>query len=549
MRRRLPALLAAGLITLTGCANIGREPAPPAEPGYISELVLPAENGNAVQSLENYNPYAVSPLTRQYIYEPLMVTNTDSCEIMPWLATGYEWVNTTTLRLDIREGVQWSDGTPFTPADVAFTLNAGKQYPGIDKAGLWSDSFGAPATSVKVDGQSVVITFSGDAASKLDGLVNATLILPEHVYGSVGDITTYIDANPVGTGPFVKGAYNGRRLTLERNPNYWQADTIKIEQLSLEGTYDANSGALKLRSGALDLYTGDIPNPNNSVRGASSTDYYYAPAGTTVLAPNNSKFPTDNAQFRTAMAYAIDKEQLARKASFGVMQPASQTMLKLPLQQNQLPEKYQQDGGYIGYDPTKAAQILDEAGFTVGPDGLRTTPDGQPLQLIFSVQAGFIDYLAMADVIVRNFQAIGLNVKLIATDPNAVDSQIKTGDFDMVLDYVNGGCVRAKDLGGKLASNQISDDKTLKINVERYNDPETDKLVADFEATIDPEQQKTYTDQIIDIFVQQVPVIALQYAPQRLIYRTAGITGWPTTANPYPTNNMVYVLTHLRPTS
>ena len=544
------ALTVVAALTASGCACIGRDPAPAAPPGYVQELILPAEQPNSVQGLENFNPYAPAPLTATWLYEPLMIRDLFSCELVPWLATGYEWPDQQTLVLSIRQGVNWGDGVPFTAKDVAFTLNAAKTYPGADKAGLWGELFGAPATEVvATDDATVRISFAGPAATKLDALLNTMKIVPEHIYGPGGDITTFVDKNPVGTGPYQVGEFNGRRLTLVRKDDYWQPDAYKVQQLSLEGAYDANSGALKLRNGDLDYYTGDIPNPERSVARNSATDFYYSPAGTTVLAPNNERFPTSDPKFRTAMAYGIDKAQLARKASFGVMEPASQTMVKLPVQQDLLPEKYRADGGYLDYDPAKAAQLLDEAGYKLGPDGKRTGPNGEAISLVFSVQAGFVDYLAMGDVVVRNLQALGIDTRLIATDPNAVDAQKKSGDFDMLLDYVNGGCVRAKDLGGKLGITKNSTASDLLHNVARYRNADVDALVSQYEATTDETEQADYAAQLIDVFYQQVPYIALQYAPTRLIYNTRAASGWPSPENPYPTDNALYVLTHLRPAS
>ena len=203
----------------------------------------------------------------------------------PWLATAYEWMSPTQLVFTIRQGVKWSDGTDFTPADVVWNLNSWKQYPGADQAGLWSDTLGGKATGVRAEGDRVIIDFDAPAPNKLEQLVGRPM-MPEHLWGKVGDITKFIDEEPVGTGPYVVGAYNGRRLELNRNKTYWQADTIKVERLALEGQYeDPNAAALKLRNGDLDVFTGDIPNPERSVKRNPNTDFYYAPAGTTVVTP------------------------------------------------------------------------------------------------------------------------------------------------------------------------------------------------------------------------------------------------------------------------
>ena len=138
----------------------------------IAQLTFPAEVDATVGGLGNYNPYSPTPLTAVWLDEPLIVRNNLTCEETPWLATGATWDGGDKLTLDIREGVTWSDGEDFTADDVAFTMNLQKEFPGMDKAGLWNDTFGAPASSVEADGNQVVITFEGNAAAKYDGIIS-----------------------------------------------------------------------------------------------------------------------------------------------------------------------------------------------------------------------------------------------------------------------------------------------------------------------------------------------------------------------------------------
>ena len=549
MRAKLAGVVLAAALALTGCASIGRPAPPQAEPGMVPELVLPAEGTGSVAGLVNYNPLAAQQLTKTWIYEPLMILDSFKCAMRPWLATGYEWTSPTQLVFTIREGVQWSDGTDFTPADVVWNMESWKQYPGADQAGLWSDTLGGKATKVHAEGNRVIIDFDAPAPNKLEQLV-ARPMLPQHIWGKVGDITKYVDKDPVGTGPYVVGAYNGRRLELDRNKTYWQADTIKVERLALEGQYeDPNAAALKLRNGDLDVFTGDIPNPNRSVKRNANTDFYYAPAGTTVVTPNLERKPFDDVKFREALAYGIDKEQATLKATYGVMKPASQTMLKLPVQEADLPAKYADSQGYIPYDPEKAAKLLDEAGYRLNDAGQRLDKDGKPLKLTFSLQAGYIDYIALADTVTRNWRALGIDIKMVTTDPDAVTAQKKAGDFDVVLEYVGGGCTRSREWGTRLDSSQINSAKSKDLlpNVSRYRNPEVDKVIADMESTTDKARIKADSDKLVDVWMTEFPVIALNYAPARLVYRDATTTGWPSDEHPYALDSMLYVITQIRP--
>jgi peptide/nickel transport system substrate-binding protein len=335
---------------------------------------------------------------------------------------------------------------------------------------------------------------------------------------------------------------------LERNENYWNADEVRVQRLSLEGQFDANSGALKLRSGALDLYRGDIPNPNRSVVAPDpeNAHFFYPPDATTVLALNTERPVLDDPRFREAFAYALDRDALSQRASFGIMEPASQTMLLLPFQEQAVPEQWR-GKEFIPYDPDRANEMLDAAGYARNADGQRVDADGQPLSFVFSVQAGWMDVIAMADVISRNAADVGVQVRMVTTDPNAIEGMQKAGDFDMTVDFVSGGCQRARDLGAKLQSSQISSEQELLLNRARYVNPEIDALIDEWTNTTDESRTAEIEGRIMDVFMTEFPYIALQYAPSRLIYRTNNAVGWPSDDNPYPVDQLIRLSHELRP--
>ncbi|MGB4776743.1 ABC transporter substrate-binding protein [Microbacterium sp.] len=552
MRKRtrgaVGALAVVALLATPACADIGLEPAPRAPEGYIAEIRMPSEASSSVQGLINYNYLAPNATVQTWLFEPLMIRDRFTCDAVPWLALSYEWPETDRMIVHLREGVRWSDGEPFTADDVAYTFTAGKEFPAADRNGIWGDYYGAPAEAVTaLDELTVEFRFTGPAVPKTDDVLQNTKILPAHIYAEQGDPTAFVDTEGVGTGPFVPKEYNGRRLVMERNENYWDAEDLKIQQISLEGSYDANSAALKLRSGALDLYRGDIPNPPRSIVSADpeNAHFFYPPDSTTVLVLNNERPVLSDPAFREGVAYAIDREALSERASYGIMDPASQTMLLLPFQQAEVPEAWK-GKEFIPYDPDEANRLLDEAGYQKNADGWRVDANGTPLSFTFSVQAGWMDFIAMADVIVRNLRAVGVKAKMVATDPNAVDGVQRSGNFDMVLNFVGGGCQRARDLGSRLVSSQISHDQELLNNRARFSDPAIDGLIAEWANTTDETQAKKLQDQVVDVFMTQFPYIALQYAPSRLIYRTENATGWPSEENPYPVDQLIRIATQLR---
>ncbi|MEE1618590.1 ABC transporter substrate-binding protein [Brachybacterium sp. J153] len=548
----LAAALVAGTAACSGRIQTNQGGGAPAGDGTtIPQLTFPSEVAENVAGIANFNPFAPNVTSRTYFYEPLMIRSSMNCEVVPWIATEFAWRDEQTLVFTIREGVTWSDGEPLTPDDVAFTLNLRKEYPGADDIGLWTDVFGAPAESVEVEGQDVVISFSGLAAAKFDSLITAK-IMPQHVWGEVGDPTQYVDEAPVGTGPFALGSYNGRRLQLTRREDYWQADKVLIEELILEGNYDATNAALKLAAGELDAYWGEIPNPEQAfaAKDPELNHFWYAPAGSTVLTYNLTKAPFDDEKFREAVSQGLDKDEISAKATYSVMAPASQTGLKLPYAENLLPEAYAGQDTVLPFDTAKAEELLDAAGYTVGADGFRTLPDGSAFAPKFLVQAGWIDYQAAADVIVRNLQTMKINASVQTSPPEAVDQAKKDTNFDLLLEYLHGGCEVARNLGSKLASDQVPTEDTVKANVGRWEDPATDEIIAQLSGETDPEAQKELTGQLVEIMMTKYPVTPLFYAPARMIYRTDKAEGWPSEEDPYGTNSeMLMIITRLVPPS
>ncbi len=179
----------------------------------------------------------------------------------------------------------------------------------------------------------------------------------------------------------------------------------------------------------------------------------------------------------------------------------------------------------LPYDPDKAAEMLDAAGYEKGSDGKRTMPDGSPLSVDFSVQAGFIDYEAIAEVVADNLNDLGVDTKVTASAPESVDEQKKTGDFNVMLEYLHGGCELARNLGSKLSSKQFPTEQDILPNVGRYSDPATDEAIEGLSGATDREEQKPFLGELVDVMMTEYPVTALIYAPSRTIYRTENAVG------------------------
>ena len=115
------------------------------------------------------------------------------------------------LTFTIRKGVTWTDGQPFSAADVAYTFNLLKDNPALDLNTVWS-----VLSSVVQKGDDVVMTFKTPAVPYFYYIADQVGIVPQHIWSKVGNPVTYKDANPVGTGPFTVTELHAAKRQLRR---------------------------------------------------------------------------------------------------------------------------------------------------------------------------------------------------------------------------------------------------------------------------------------------------------------------------------------------
>jgi peptide/nickel transport system substrate-binding protein len=186
-----------------------------------STLTIQGDHGNPTL-VENFNPFQVA--TRlggvNLMYEPLEIRSPIDGSYTPFLATKYAFTDPTTLVYTIRSGVKWSDGKPFSAADVVYTFNLLKANPALDSSGVWSQISG-----VSSSGDTVTFTFT-KANVPFAGVIAGVPIVPEHVWSKVPDPVKFTNDHPVVTGPFTLKTFAPTQYTLAKNKTYWQADKI-----------------------------------------------------------------------------------------------------------------------------------------------------------------------------------------------------------------------------------------------------------------------------------------------------------------------------------
>ena len=195
--RHSPKLILATLLVaaafLAGCGQSAKTSNFP--------LTIVPSTGSATFT-DNFNPYQLSTAdggTFGFIYEPLMAINSiDSSKISPWLAKSYKWnADFTQLTFTLRNDVKWSDGKPFTSADVLYTFQTAITVNGADANGIKSyiKDVSAP------DANTFVVDFNTTSPLQFFNIAGHTPIVPRHIFSTYSDPVKNTNTNPVGTGP------------------------------------------------------------------------------------------------------------------------------------------------------------------------------------------------------------------------------------------------------------------------------------------------------------------------------------------------------------
>jgi peptide/nickel transport system substrate-binding protein len=202
----------------------------------------------------------------------LVRINRATFELEPWLAEKWESdADGRTHTLHLRPGVTWSDGTPFTSADVLFSFQAAYDPRAESVVASTLVASGQPIRAAAPDAQTVVLTFAGPSGPGLR-LLDGLPILPRHKLQAALAAGTFSSAwnsstppaEIVGTGPFILREYQpGQRVVLDRNPRYWRrgadGDPLPyLDRIVLEIVPEQNAELLRLQSGELDLTNSEL---------------------------------------------------------------------------------------------------------------------------------------------------------------------------------------------------------------------------------------------------------------------------------------------------
>lgn len=341
---------------------------------------------------------------------------------VPLLFENWEYADGT-YTVTLRDGVEFSDGSPFNTDTAIAALNL------YDKGK--SDFLQIDQSSFnKISPLS--FSFRSETGSSLV-IENMT-----HRGTSLFSTTTDRAVNPVGTGPYLFDKYVPKQsLSVTRNPDYW-GDAPNVDKLTFHFIADDNARLLALQNGEIDVI-GEVtpqmllsmPQDGSIVLHKSRPIRYVA-----LLANLNGAAPLDIMHDRTvreAIAWAIDRETLANVlyAGHGISAKGI-----LPGWMFNLGDDHT-DG--FGYDPEQASALLDQAGWLKGADGIREK-DGRKMTLrLVAAYPNVSTVKPMPEMLEQMFAAIGIDIDLVEVDDSGVYSStyLKPGEGDLFMEFAS----------------------------------------------------------------------------------------------------------------
>jgi peptide/nickel transport system substrate-binding protein len=516
-------------VAIPGCG--GAHPSP--SPGVL-EI---AEGAKTSAFTRNFNPLLeVGDMrwpARGSMYEPLLIWNPMSGQFVPWLAESYAFSpDHLRLTFKLRHGVRWSDGRPFTAADVAFTFELLRTHPALDVLGVGEY---LRATHATADDQAV-FEFARPFVPGLDD-ISAYPIVPGHIWKDIVDPLTFANPNPVATGPFTEvTSFQPQAYRIERNPHYWGGPPA-IAALHVRA-YPANDQSiLAIVNGEVDWACDFIPAVERIHVGRDPLHHHYwfpAMDATVALYANTTEAPFGDARVRKALSMTIDRPRLVMVAMHNYTHPSDATGLSDAHERYRDPAAVAAGRDWVSYDPAGAERLFDAAGLARGSDGWRRRPDGARWSPTIVVPVGFSDWVVASQVIARGLRAAGVDVTMRTLDYNAWNDSVQKGEFELSMGwtlYSNTPYTFYRGLMSRQSVKPVGVDAS--DNWHRLAIPEADRMLTQLEETVGVEDQMRLYHDLEMVFAQQAPAIPLFPGPLWGEYNDKRFTGFPDQKNPY----------------
>lgn len=415
----------------------------------------------------------------------------------------------------LRKGVKFHDGSELKAADVKYTID---YYRDPANAATIQSSYTGIGSVDTPDDYTVVVNMATINADSLVNWATNPIVHSAH-HQAMGDAD--YSTSPIGTGPFKLKDWKASEYTeLEAYDDYFNGrpivDMIRMEVVPEDAVRKAALDTGDADSSAWPLLVEDSlaleQDPNFKVFRTPGESIKHFPI-------NNERPYFSDKRCRQALMYALDRQRIIDDLWNGVAEVAHSNLTTVSPYHKADLKQYE-------FDPEKAKALLDEAGWTVGADGIREK-DGVKFSFTCTAKAGDQARKAIAELAQQLFKDVGVEMQIVEAPVAEILEAMRSGTMEMsIFNWTYGG-VLSPDPTDTLSS-------TGGNNFPHFKNAEMDKLCAEGLQVVDPEKRKPFYHRIQEIFVEEVPVLYLQYDTWMLPFSTT-IDGLPeATDNTYP---------------
>jgi peptide/nickel transport system substrate-binding protein len=309
-----------------------------------------------------------------------------------------------TITYHLRHGVKWQDGVPLTARDIVFTYQAIMNSRNNVQVRTGYDQI---ASVEAKDDYTVVVhmrsVFSPIIAYFM-GVQGGFSILPAHLLAQYPDLNHAAwNSAPIGSGPFKFVEWvHGDHITLEANPLYWRGPP-KLKKIIFRIVPDTNTIVTLLQTHEIDGWFRAEPGKTDELRSLAGYTVYVTAENVFGHLDFNTKDPIlADVNVRRAIESVVDRARIVSDATRGVYEQSDSdlSVFSWALDHHQ---------PFYPYDPAKAAQLLDQDGWKVGPDGIRTK-NGKRLSLQLSFIGGQSIAEEIAAIVQQDAKAVGVEI-------------------------------------------------------------------------------------------------------------------------------------------
>ena len=479
-------------------------------------VIALSDNVKTIDPIGSPSVDAASERVRTLMFNSL-VKKDEKFDYVPELASNIQRSEDgLSFTFTLRDGVTFHDGRPFTSADAKYTLDTVLAST-FAKAASFFEGSGANkkayVSSIEApDARTLVIRLNKQWTGLLPNLVPIAII-PKGTYepdpknGKLPEQATH----PLGTGPFKFKSYDQVQqvLDLEANENYWDGPP-KIPFVRVRAISESNTMQAELQSGRVDIAPLATSLSPDAIKGLSQhpnlSVHQFVGSNLNLLTFNTKEAPLDNVKVRQALAYAIDRESMIRDLllnqgviAHSILPEASWAYARPPTYQ---------------FDPNKAKQLLDEAGFR-DPDG-----DGPQTRwakpLLFRISGSSAAARQYAGVIQNYLKNVGVPVTIETSEFNTMRQLVQNGQYQVNYSQWVGGNQDPIFYHDLFATSEIAT-PTKGLNRSRYSNPELDKILDEAKNTYDHAKAAPLYAQAQAIIGRDVPVLPLWYQANMVI--------------------------------